>query len=481
MESTKDTSRCDAKVARVTTNGDDLKRALNWVLIESIFADLRLHGNVKWTAVALVRLAVFWVWNPETGLVEAAKTAITQVLQLFGDVAVKSYQVLTFALITYTPQLLPVLWTRLQGLMQQQGGTTVRVGAWLPLAVDGSRVSVPRTEPNEQRFCKPRTKRGKKKTRRQKRGRRTPRQPRKQRCKSHYDPQAVGPQLWLTLLWHIGLRLPWCWKLGPSYASERGHLQAMLQEQKFPERTLFCGDAGFVGYDFWRSIIEHGHHFLIRVGGNVRLLKNLGVVRQRNDIVYCWPKGVMKKKQPPLVLRLFCFQDGRSKVFLVSTVLDDQELTAEQASLIYRGRWGVEIQFRSLKQTYGRSKLRSRTPEHAEIELHWSLLGLTMLQLLALKEQTRAGEPAPKTSIAMVLRIVRSMIEEQAEARPSKASLNMRLREAVIDSYQRHSKKKSRNYPRRKEEPSTGAPIISTATDEHKKALRVMGGYKMAA
>ena len=47
-------------------------------------------------------------------------------------------------------------------------------------------------------------------------------------------------------------------------------------KQKFPENTLFCGDAGFVGYDLWQSIIDKGHSFVIRVGGNVRLLTKLG-------------------------------------------------------------------------------------------------------------------------------------------------------------------------------------------------------------
>ncbi len=79
----------------------------------------------------------------------------------------------------------------------------------------------------------------------------------------------------------------------------------------------------------------------------------------------------------------------------MTNILDDQELTAEQASLIYRQRWGIELQFRALKQTYGKAKLRARTPEIAEIELHWSLLGLTMLQLLARKNRP-AGEPAEK-------------------------------------------------------------------------------------
>ncbi len=250
---------------------------------------------------------------------------------------------------------------------------------------------------------------------------------------------------------------------------------------RFPEFTLFCGDAGFVGYDFWQSIVDRGHSFLIRVGGNVRLLKGLGVVRRRGDIVYSWPDTAMKKEQPPLVLRLPRFHDGRSEVYLVTNILDDEELTAEQASLIYRGRWGIELQFRSLKQTYGRAKLRARTPEIAEIELHWSLLGLTMLQLLAMKEQTRAGEPADKTSIAAVLRIIRSMIADPSEARSPTASLPNRLRNATTDSYQRHTKKQSRNYPRRKQEPWTGPPIILTATEEQRQRAREVLANRQAA
>lgn len=287
--------------------------------------------------------------------------------------------------------------------------------------------------------------------------------------------------MWLTLVWHIGMRLPWCWKVGPSFDSERSHLLALLDEQTFPKDTLFCADAGFYGYDFWQSILNHGHQFLIRVGSNVRLLKNLGEVRQRDDIVFCWPDATRKKKQPPLVLRLFHFHDGRGDVYLVSSVLDDKQLTSGQASDIYRSRWGIELQFRSLKQTFGRSKLRSRTPEHAEIELHWSLLGLQMLQLLAFSEQTTVGEPVPKTSIAGVLRIVRSMIAEQSEPREACESLQERLSGATIDSYQRHTKKKSRNYPRRKEEPSAGAPIITPAGEEHLTALRQLEDYVMAA
>lgn len=338
---TNTTGTNEVQTAPPPTNGDDLKKALNWILVPGIFANLPLHGNVKWIPIDLVRLALFWVWSSETGLVAAAKAAIAQVAKLFGPVAVTSYQVLTNALSRYTPQLLPLLWKRLHGLFLDTGGDAWRVGRWLPLAADGSRVSVPRTQPNEQRFCKPPNKRKKKKANRRTRKANQKRQ--HQRCKSQYNPQAVGPQMWLTLIWHIGMRLPWCWKVGPSFDSERNHMLTLLDEQTFPEDTLFCADAGFYGYDFWQGILNHGHQFLVRVGSNVRLLKGLGVVRQRDDVVYCWPNASMKKRQPPLVLRLFCFHDGRGEVYLVSSVLDEKQLTTEQASLIYRGRWGIEV------------------------------------------------------------------------------------------------------------------------------------------
>jgi hypothetical protein len=336
---------------------------------------------------------------------------------------------------------------------------------------------------NEQRFCKPRSKGRKNRKKAKKRGRHANRkQCAAKGCpKSHYDPQSVGPQIWLTLLWHIGQRMPWCWEVGPSYSSEREHLLQMLWKHEFQEYTLFCGDAGFVGYDFWRAIHDRGNHFLVRVGGNVRLLKKLGCVRERNGIVDCWPDAVMKKKQPPLILRLLQLKTSRGDVYLVTNVLSEEDLTLAQASEIYRRRWGVELQFRAFKQTYQRTKLRSRTPECAEVELHWSLVGLWIVQLLAFKEQTPTAEPREQTSIARVLRIVRSIIKDESTVPPRGKSLQKQLAGAVTDNYERHSKKKSRNYPRRKEEPSAGRPKIRLATTIHKEKLWEIQGPAHAA
>lgn len=480
MRSRKTGKQPTDKSSSVRTNGDDLRRALDWIVNEKMFAGVKLHGNVKWTAVALVRLAVFWMWSSESSLVDAAKDGIGCVKRIYGATCVKSYQTLVNGLKRYSSQLLPILRSRLQSLMQRCDDANFRVGIWLALAVDGSRVSVPRTLKNEQQFCKPKRK-GKRKKKTKKRGRHAKNTKAPTHKKKHYDPQPVGPQMWLTMMWHMGQQLPWSWKTGPSYSSERQHVLDMLKLQTFPENTLFCGDAGFVGYDFWSAVAVH-HHFLVRVGGNVRLLKKLGYCRERDGIVYSWPDAAMKKKQPPLVLRLLHFKDARNgEVYLVTNILDKKRLSDREASELYRQRWGIEVQFRSLKQTFGRTKLRSETPENATIELDWSLLALWMVQLLALKEQTKAREPGEKTSIAAVLRIVRQMMQRDTDISDRNESFQKQLAEATTDTYERKSKKKSRNYPRRKEEPAPRKPKIKTATKKHKQQLKQLENLANAA
>lgn len=480
MCSRKKQPRSTSSATTGKTNGDDLRRALDWVLNDSMFTDLKVHGNVSWTAVGLVRLAVFWGWSSESSLVAAANDAVGCVRRIFGTAELSSYQTITNALKRYSDQLLPIMWNRLQGLMKRCDEANFRVGMWLALAVDGSRVGVPRTLSNEQRFCKPASK-GKKRRKAKKRGRHAKRTKAPTHKKKHYDPQPVGPQMWLTMIWHIGQQLPWCWETGPSYSSERQHIADMLEKRDFPKYTLFCGDAGFVGYNFWQAIHDRNYHFLMRVGGNVRLLKKLGYFRERDGIVYSWPDAAMKKKQPPLVLRLLHFKDSRGgDLYLVTNVLDVRRLSDRQASTIFRRRWGVEVQFRSFKQTFGRTKLRSRTPDCATIELHWSLIGLTTIQLLAHKEQAKTREPGEKASIAAVLRIVRHIMQRSEEVPIPSDRLARQLARAVTDTYERQSKKKSRNFPRRKEEPATGKPKITTATKRHKQRLRSLANEATA-
>ncbi len=278
-------------------------------------------------------------------------------------------------------------------------------------------------------------------------------------------------------MWHVGIQLPWCWRSGPSNSSERDHVKEMLREETFPEKTLFCGDAGFVGYELWSTILKQGHSFLFRVGSNVTLLRNLGYVIERDGIVYLWPDREAKKHKPPLVLRLWQFQLGGTQVFLVSNVLQDEELNAQQVKELYQLRWGIELQFRTFKQTLGRRKMRSRTPERALRELDWSLVGLWLVQLLAIREQIALGIPPSRSSAAQTLNVLREMFLRWSEIPDHGEDWKSRMQQAVHDDYKRKKSKKARYQPNYKDKPSAGPPELIEANDGHKENLKELQKY----
>lgn len=464
--------RKDSRAARRTRalHGESLLTAVRWVVDAKIFDELKFHGNTSWTPVDLIVLAVVWTWSESRTLSGAFQEAHRWSLAVLSRAALGTYQGLMGALVGSTARLLPLLWQRLHALFEQHGGDHWRVGSWLPLAVDGSRIDAARTRANERAFCAANFGRSPSAAWRRRKRRRQGRPERRRRRQRLAAP--VKPQVWLTLVWHMGLRAPWSWRSGPSTASERDHLKQMLAEQKFPENTLFCGDAGFIGYEAWKAALDRGHQILIRVGANVTLLRKLGYyARERGGIVYCWPSAAACKKQRPLTLRLIRFRLGRVQACVVTSVLSARRLSERQALRLYRLRWGVELQFRALKQTFGRRKLRSKRPDRALVELDWSLVGLTMIQLFALKEQIPLGEPPEQCSVSLAIVVVRETVDRWHETPADGETLNVRLRAAVLDAYQRTSSKSARFRTDFKDKPSAKQPKLIDATQRHKQWL----------
>lgn len=444
-------------------NAGVLRRSLEWILDDELFRGIAFHGNVSWKGCQFVALAVLWVWSDHATLTGAFAQGVEVARTMFGSVALTTYRGLTQALRSWTEELLPVLRARLQRRMAQCGGAHWRFGRWLPLAVDGSRISVPRTRDNERAFAAPRYGRG--------HTARSRKSWKNKRRRTQRLGQPVRPQMWVTLLWHMGLRMPWAWKAGPSTSSERRHFTTMLGAENFPENTLFCGDAGFVGYDVWSAILQAGHHFVIRVGANVRLLRGLGRVRHGRGIVHVWPKMAERDGQPPLTLRLLEFQGPRGPISIVTSVLSETELSAADVSRLYRLRWGIELQFRSFKQTFGRRQLRSRSPGCAAVELDWSLVGLWLVQLLAVKEQIVLEIGPDRCSVALALGLIRELMRDRATPE-SPRRRRQRWGQAVHDTYRRHGSKRGRYRSPIKDPPSAQRPQIAPATLRQRQAFQ---------
>lgn len=464
------------------------QNALKWMLDERIFIGISLHGNTSWQCLSLVCLSLLWVWSTTPQLTEAFIDARSKAEKLLVPITITTYQGLMKALVSATPKLMPVLQSRMHDLMKKIGGKHMRIGRWVAIAVDGSKETAPRTISNETAFRAKNYGQGKNaKNRKRKRPKVTKKQAATKTGKTKTKAKKVAtcksvslppPQVWLTMMWHMGLGLPWCWKLGPSNASERHHVKEMLETGHFFENTLFVGDAGFVGYEFWKSITDRGHHFLVRVGANVNLLTGLGTLqRDGKDIVYCWPLTTMNANEPPMRLRLVKCKIGKNeKVWMLTSVLNKRELSNKEITRLYERRWGIELQFRALKQTFDRRKVRCRSSERVLVEIEWSIFGMAAVELMAIKEQMKNGDARPeKLSFSKALTAVRHSLNNLINCPDFLDDLHTGLRQAIIDSYERKRLKSGRYKPKRKNKPSCGEPIIELATAKQRQRHREIG------
>lgn len=475
--------------ADVVVNHESLRRALTWLLTPSIFAVFRCGAKIRWKPRVLAFAAVLWVWGDEATLKKRFATARKLVVKMFRRRSNpgKTYQGFIKALAQWSPRLLEVILPRFRQVMQQCGGAFWTIAGWVVFAVDGSRVETPRTKANESRFHPTKKRKPQRRSRKGKprRGTRGARREAKRKAKARRtwkkssgkkrEKQPAGPQIWLTLLWHVGLGLPWAWKTGAVDSSERAHLLEMLG--LLPENSLIVADPGFVGYDNWRAIADGGHAFVIRVGTNVKLLRKLGYAREYDNRVYLWPEKARKWKEPPLVLRLIVVHTGKHPMYLVTNVLGRRNLSDRQAAEIYKARWGIEVFFRSFKQTFGRRKLRSDSPENALLELDWSLLGLWAICLLTIDKLIRQGESPHRLSAAGALDAIRTVMRYYKWRPDPGDDLWALLGEAMTDDYVRHGSKASRNYPTKKNERPAGKPVLKRATREqvkHAKELKAL-------
>lgn len=311
---------------------------------------------------------------------------------------------------------------------------------WVAFAADGTRIELPRTAANEQAFgCAGRDK--------------------------------TGPQLQLTSLYHLGLGLPWVWRIGAGTESEQVHLRQMIKW--LPRGALLIADAGFTSFDLLRSLADHQVQVLVRMGSNRTLLTGLedARVRIKGEIVWLWPTK-KQAQHPPLKLRLIRLeQANHSPMCLVTSVLDEQALTDQQVGQFYRMRWGQEVFHRSFKQTLAQHKMRSGAPAEARSELDWALLGYLVLGLWSAAALIGAGRDPLQWSPAEALRVVRGAMWQGGRS-GRRGTLERLLRKAVKDRYVRTGSKSARNWPRKKNDHPPGVPKLREATEKEKRCAQ---------
>ena len=217
-----------------------------------------------------------------------------------------------------------------------------RIRGFVPLAVDGTRISLPRTRANL-------------------------------RAHGGVSRESGEPQALLVALVHATLRVPFRWRLGSARLGERALLEQMLDG--LPPNALLLMDAGFGGHGFLSELHRRGIRFVVRGS-------RLTPVARAKGRTYLWPRGLSPSLRP-LEVRLV----RRGRVAMLTNVLDPRELTDRDVKRAYRRRWSAEVCWRELKRTLRAARMRTRLPQHAEVEAEGAMLAHAAVALLGARER----------------------------------------------------------------------------------------------
>ena len=396
-----------------------------------LFSRWTVREGTKWTPQRLCWIALLMCWDDGQNLTDRWEHVCSAMKQAKRHWKLgTSYSGFANALVEQGPKVAAAIKSHFQQVMQQQLCSHWKRNNWLAFAVDGTRLEAPHTVVNEQGLA----------------------------CAGR---EKTAPQLFLTTVWHLGTGLPWDDRLGPGTDSERTHMKQMVSS--LPENSLLITDAGFTGYELCSQLLRGEHSFIMRVGGNVHLLTELGYYyEEREGLVYLWPFQFRFHNGRPLVLRLIHLPGRKQDVSLLTNILDEEQLSDSQAHQFYELRWGEEVFDRSCKQTLNRRTLKSRTPSTCLAEAEWMILGVWLLGLLSVIELVNSRVDPLELSVSKARDAVRRCLRGRRHRR--RFCLRESLRSASKGRYHRKRPKAARNYPRKKYDQPPSPPKIKPAT-----------------
>ena len=179
---------------------------------------------------------------------------------------------------------------------------------------------------------------------------------------------------------------------------------------------LCLADRGLAGFPLWQAASATGAHLLWRVTKNRRLpvLKRLPDGSYLSQIE---PAAATQKTMTsctlPIAVRVIEYElpgalEPEPLYRLITTIVDDQEVSAQTLAQLYRERWTIETTLAEMKTTLKGSAiaLRSKTPDLVRQEFyglviaHYAIRKLMQEASLGPKGNPSAGQCAPPDSLS---------------------------------------------------------------------------------
>jgi hypothetical protein len=188
----------------------------------------------------------------------------------------------------------------------------------------------------------------------------------------------------------------------------------------------------------------------------------------------------MNSGAKPLRLRLVRIKIGKTKMWMLTSVLDAKKLRKKEIIRYYKMRWGIEVEFRGLKQTIDKHTLRCRNSDRVLLELDWSIRGMAVAELIALREQiskqpSTDEELAYDTkdrSLANTMRALRKCMRNLHKYAGPNDGLLFELSCALVQQYDNRTNKRARYRPKNSDKKPLGDPTIRKLNAEEREKLR---------
>ena len=280
-------------------------------------------------------------------------------------------------------------------------GVKATPGVWLAgrrvVAIDGTCLDVADTADNADHFGRPGVSKGE---------------------------QAAFPQARLVALIECGTHAIFDAEIGPCRTGEVAMSRALVG--RLEPKMLCLADRGFYGFKLWEQAQSTGADLLWRMRSSQRL-DPIEVLADGSYLSKVFEVHNFRRRGDGLLVRVidYTIDDGRANdnVYqLITTILDPDDVSAEDLALVYEQRWEIENVLDELKthQRGPRTVLRSKSPNLVLQEVWGHLCCHYAIRTLMFEAAHDANVDPDRVSFVAALRIARRSISASRDFSPSR-------------------------------------------------------------
>ena len=226
------------------------------------------------------------------------------------------------------------------------------------------------------------------------------------------------PILKIVVYHDVSSGLAWQPSWGPMYGAQAVSEQSLAREalERLPANAVIIADGNFGIFSFTHAVQRSGRDVIVRLTKE-RALRILGhrPVGCGNRVPVVWEPSPWDRKNNPELpagaqIRgwIIVFQHPWRKEWIY--LFTPLEWPAEQVRELYKQRWNIETDLRSLKQTVAIHQLSGQSVDVVEKELLFAITAYNLVRVVMCLAAQRAGLKPRQLSFSRVSGVLQAIL-----------------------------------------------------------------------